>query len=280
MRFQGRGWGPAPDEAEAGPSKILSTAKVGSGRATLPLLFFYRESVQVGGLSRGGHARGPAESWPLLGRKRVLNRKDHLQEHADDQVLITHEFRIQRGQARVGVGSHAPPAGEKGEQTTKKTAAGGRAPRRSRENARADASGNTHSRSSVAAASGVELFSRSARMARYSSTSAAASAAAARMRTLRSARKRGAGLRSRTKPGAREGGRRVARAAPARTVSCRRHDARGLVLGLLQDRQLRRPAASSHVAASRERERVEERKFCHTAPKKTGFASRTQHTSG
>ena len=88
------------------------------------------------------------------------------------------------------------------------------------------------------------------------------------------------GLRSRTKPGAREGGRRVARAAPARTVSCRRHDARGLVLGLLQDRQLRRPAASSHVAASRERERVEERKFCHTAPKKTGFASRTQHTSG
>ena len=42
MRFQGKGlaggqpptW---PDEAEAGPSKILSTAKVGSGRATLPL---------------------------------------------------------------------------------------------------------------------------------------------------------------------------------------------------------------------------------------------------
>ena len=49
---------------------------------------------------------------------------------------------------------------------------------------------STHSRSSVAAASGVELFNRDARMARYSSTSAAASAAAARMRTLRSAREK------------------------------------------------------------------------------------------
>jgi hypothetical protein len=44
-----------------------------------------------------------------------------------------------------------------------------------------------------------------------------------------------------TKPGSARSGETRA-AAEARTVSCRRHDARGLVLGLLQDRELRSTA--------------------------------------
>jgi hypothetical protein len=51
-----------------------------------------------------------------------------LQEHADDQVLITHELCVQRGQPRVGVGSHAPPASG-GERGRAAKCGGGRAAR-------------------------------------------------------------------------------------------------------------------------------------------------------